>query len=123
MDFKLSGSYSYPSCMSKCFSVKHFLLRSLCLYSSISGLNFLSFGQFSQTFNQVCVDLVLLFFFAFSFIWSTTISSDEANWLSAINFCFLLLNFALQLYSFHNDFHIVLCNFHLHSKIYLCAHY
>ena len=74
------------SIFGKYFSVKQFvsLSRSSCSYSSSSGLNFLSFAHFPQTFNHVCVDLVVFLFFAFSFSWSTTISSDEANQLSAI---------------------------------------
>ena len=44
---------------------------------------------FSQTFNNVCGDLVMfLFFFTLSFRWSVTVSSDEANRLSQ-PFCFL----------------------------------
>ena len=51
--------------------------RVMFLKSSSLGLNF-------QTFNHVCVDLEVFLFFAFSFSWSTTISLDEANRLSAI---------------------------------------
>ena len=81
---------------------------------------FLKFS-FSLTFNHVCVDLVVFLFFAFSFSWSTTISSDEANLLSAILlFCVKIARFPN---SFHSNFRIAPYNHHLHSLIYLCAHY
>ena len=50
-------------------SVKNynFLSRSSCSYSSSLGLNFLSFTHFSQTFNHVCVDLVVFLFFCIQF--------------------------------------------------------
>ena len=38
-----------------------------------SGLNFLSFVQFSQTFNHVCVYLLVLLVFALSVSWLTII--------------------------------------------------
>ena len=39
-------------------------LRSLCSYSSRLELNFLSMAYFSQTFNHVCLDLIVVFFFS-----------------------------------------------------------
>ena len=83
------------------------------------GLNFLSFAHFSQTFNHICVDLAVFLFFAFSFSWTTSISSDEANRLSA-NFAFCVSRFPC---SFHSNFCIALYNLHLHSIIHLCPHY
>ena len=80
------------------------------------GLNFLSFAYFFQTFKYVCVDLVVFLFFAFSFSWSTTISSDEANRLSTI----LLFVFKFRTYPIVSIATFVLHykNSRLHSVIY-----
>ena len=85
--------------------------------SVLVGLNFLSFAHFSQTFNYVCVDLVVFLFFTFSFSWSTTISSDEANRLSTI----LLFVFKFRTYPTVSIATFVLhfITFRLHSIIYL----
>jgi len=100
------------------FSVKHlnFLSRSSCSSSSSLGFNFLSFAYFSQTFNHVCVDLVVFLFFPFSFSWSTTISSDKANRLFAI----LLFMFKFRASTIVSIVTFVwhFTDLHLHSIIY-----
>ena len=96
------------------FSVKH--LQLFIQMFVLVGLNFLSFAHFSQTFNYVCVDLVVFLFFAFSFSWSTTISSDEANRLSTI----LLFVFKFRTYPIVSTATFVLhyITSRLHSMIY-----
>ena len=71
---------------------------------------------FSQTFNHVCVDLVVFLFFVISFSWSTTISSDEANRLSAI--LVSVFKFRASTIVSIATFVLHFTDLHLHSIIY-----
>ena len=94
MDFKLSDSYSNPSLVStSAQNICKFLSRSSCSYSFSLRLNILSFPQFSQTFNHVCVYSVVLYVFCISL---TIFSKRLLNGFNAALTTFLNI---MQLYS------------------------